>query len=272
MSPLAVARNDLRGAVASRGVRLYVAGLTLGLAAVGELVRRVGDPSFGAFLEVTAVVAPLLFPLVGVVLGYRAVVAARQSGTLVLSLSLPNSRASFAAGAFLARATIVAASFGIAGAVAGPYLAFILEGFDLGRFVGFLLLLTAYTLSFTGLATGLSLGVSTTRRAVSAAFGAYLLLVMLWRTVVDVAALLLFRFRGNPTMEPPTWLEFARFVSPEALLRSLGATALDVGTAPPPAVVGTEWFVDAGVAAALLVGWTLVPLLLGFLRFSRSEV
>lgn len=272
MSTLAVARNSLRGAAVSRGVRLYVAALTLAFAGVGELVRRVGDPSFEAFLEVTAVVAPLLFPLVGVVLGYRAVVAGRESGTLVLSLALPNSRASFAAGAFLARAAIVAVSFAVAGAVTGPYLAFVLGGFDLGRFVGFFLLFTGYTLSFVGLSTGLSLAMSSTRRTVAAALGAYVLLVMLWRTAVDVVALVLFRFRGNVVANPPTWLEFARFVSPETLLRYLSATELDVGAAPPPTVVGTEWFVDSWVAVALLLGWTVVPLVLGFVRFSRSEV
>ncbi|QKY19293.1 ABC transporter permease subunit [Halolamina sp. CBA1230] len=273
MSWRAVARNDLRGAFATRGVWVLTAGLLALLAGMGYAVPRLaGSPEtpFSAYLDVLVAVAVPLFPLLGLVLGYRAVVAARDSGTAALALSLPNSRRDLVVGKLLARAAALAGALGVAGLAAGGYLFVSYGEFAAGEYLLVLLATYGYTLAFLGIAVGLSTGVTSPRRVIGTAFGAYVLLAMLWGTLIDAVMIVLFRF--SPPMEAPTWVEFAKFVEPGTSLSYLLASELGVGTAPPAAVVGTEPFVSAAGALTALLAWLALPVVLGYARFQRDEL
>ncbi|WP_079978627.1 ABC transporter permease [Halolamina sediminis] len=273
MSWRSVARNDLRGAFAARGVWVLTAGLLALFAGLGYAVPRLaGSPEapFSAYLDVFVSVAVPLFPLVGLVLGYRAVVAARESGTAALALSLPNSRRDLVAGKLLARAVALTGALAVAGVAAGGYLFLSYGDFAAGEYLLVLLATLLYTLAFLGVAVGLSTGLASPRRVIGAAFGTYVLLAMLWGSLVDAVVIVLFRFQ--PPMAQPTWVEFAQFVEPGTSLNYLLAAELGVGTAPPAAVVGTEPFVSTAGALTALLAWLGLPVLLGFVRFQRSEL
>lgn len=273
MSWRAIARNDLRGALATRGVWALTAGLLALFAGLGYAVPRLAgseDVPFSAYLDVLVTIVVPLFPLIGLVLGYRAIVAGRESGTAALALSLPNSRRDLVVGKFLGRAAAFAGSLTVAGVVAGGYLLLSYGDFAAGEYAIVLLAIYGYSIAFLGIALGLSTGVASPRRVIGAAFGVYALLAMLWGTVVDSVMLLLFRFR-QPA-ETPTWVEFARFVEPGSSLNYLLATEFDVGTAPPAAVIGSEPFVSTGGALIALLSWMLLPVVLGYVRFQRSEL
>lgn len=273
MSWRAIARNDLRGALATRGVWTLTAGLLALLTGIGYAVPRLAGSAempFMAYLDVLVAVVGPLFPLIGIVLGYRSIVAGRASGTATLALSLPNSRRDLVVGKFVGRATALAGSLAVAGVVAGGYLLVSYSDFAAGDYLLVLVLTYAYTLAFLGISVGLSTGVESPRRVIGAAFGAYALLAMFWGTLIDAVALLLFRFRQP--MATPTWVEFAKFVEPGTSISYLFATELDVGTAPPEAVVGTEPFVSTVGALAALIAWITVPAVLGYVRFRRSEL
>ncbi|GAB7093489.1 ABC transporter permease [Halolamina litorea] len=273
MSWRAIARNDLRGALATRGVWTLTAGLLALFAGLGYAIPRLaGSPEvpFSAYLDLLVEIIVPLFPLIGLVLGSRAVVAGRASGTATLALSLPNSRRDLVIGKFVGRAAALAGAIAVAGALAGAYLVASYGDFAAGDFLLVLLATFGYTLAFLGLAVGLSTGVASPRRVIGAAFGAYVALAMLWTTLVDAVMLVAFRFRAP--METPTWVEFARFVEPGTSLRYLLATGMGVGTAPPDAVVGTEPFVSTAGALTAVIAWTAVPVLLGYARFERSEL
>jgi len=273
MSWRAIARNDLRGALATRGVWALTAGLLALFAGLGYAVPRLAgssDVPFSVYLELLVTVVVPLFPLVGLVLGYRAVAAGRDSGTAALALSLPNSRRDLVLGKFLGRAGALAGALAVAGLLGGGYLLVGYGDFAAGDYAIVLLSTFGYTLAFLGIAIGLSAGLASVRRVISATFGAYALLAMLWRTVVDVMMLVLFRFRRP--MESPTWVEFARFVEPGTSLQYLLGTEFDIGTAPPEAVVGTEPFVSTAGAVTVLLAWTVVPVVLGYVRLERSEL
>ena len=273
MSWRAIARNDLRGALATRGIWALTAGLLALFAGLGYAVPRLaGAPEvpFAAYLELLVTVVVPLFPLIGLVLGYRAVVAGRDSGTATLALSLPNSRRDLVLGKFLGRAGALAGALAVAGLLAGGYLLLSYGDFAAGDYLVVLLATFGYTLSFVGIAVGISTGVDSPRRVIGAAFGVYALLAMLWGTVVQTVMLLLFRFQ--PPRESPTWVEFARFVEPGTSLRYLLATEFGIGSAPPEPVIGTEPFVSTAGALAALLAWMLLPVLLGYARFQRSEL
>lgn len=273
MSWRAVSKNDLRVALATRGVWTLTAGLLVLLTGLGYVVPRLAGSSevpFSAYLDILVAIVVPLFPLIGLVLGYRSIAAGCASGTATLALSLPNSRRDLVAGKFVGRATALAASLAIAGVVAGGYLFASYSDFAAGDYLLVLVLTFGYTLAFLGIAVGLSTGITSSRRVIGAAFGAYALLALLWGTLVDAVLNVLFRF--EPPMETPAWVEFAKFIEPGTSASYLFATELGVGTAPPEAVIGTEQFVSTVGALAVLIAWIIVPVVLGYARFQRSEL
>lgn len=271
MSWLAVARNDIREAVRSKGVWALTGLFLVGLAGLAFLLARLAVPDFDVFLDVTAIGVTLLFPLVGVVLGYRTVVAERESGTIVLLMSLPNSRAEMVLGKILGRTTVLTGSLVVGTVGAGLVLATQYPSFAPGRYLLFVLAALVYGLGFVAIATALSMALSTARRVVGAAFGVYVLLVMVWNVLVDVLVAVLFRFEPEGLADPPLWAESVTFLTPRTTFEYLVSEALGVGGGPTTVAVDSQWFASTGVAVVVLLGWVVVPLLVGYARFERAE-
>lgn len=272
MSRLAVARNDLRAARRARGTWLLAALFVVGFAGVASAVAELAAPDFGAFLDVASLLVALLLPLVGVVLGYESVVPERESGSIALTLSLPNSRLDVVQGKLLGRTAVFAGTL-LVGVVGGAaVLVARYDGFDAGQYLWFVVVVLAYGLVFLALAAALSMALSTSRRVVGAAFGSYVALVMFWNQFVDVLVVVLFRFRGGALVDPPLWAESAKFLTPRTAFVYLLADRLGVGTGVAAFPVADQWFASPGVAVLALLSWAVVPLALGFLRFRRAEL
>lgn len=272
MSWVAVARNDLRGAVRSNGTRVLAAAFLLAFLGLVALLVRVDAASFDAYLDLLAPGIALLLPLVGVVLGYDAVVGERESGTAALALSLPHSRAELVAGKVAGGTAVLAGSLAVATLAAG--LAMLPWFTDIAplRLLLFALAATVYGAVFLALSTALSMSFESSRKVIGGAFGAYLALVLFWNELVNVLVVILFRFRGAALLDPPTWATLAKFLSPRTAFGYLVADTLDAGSPPPLTVEATAEFVTPAVAAAALLAWVLVPLFLGYLRFARGDL
>lgn len=272
MSFWAVARNDLRGASRERGIWALFAGFVVGFAGVALLLVEVDAPEFGTYLDLLAPGVGLLVPLAGIALGYEVVVGERESGAAALSLSLPNSRADLLAGKLVGRATTLAAATTAAALVAGVVLVAAFPAFDPVRYLGFTVATVAYGVVFLCIAAGLSTALSTARRVIAAAFGAYVGLALSWGPMVDVLVVVLFRFRPTALVDPPTWATFATFVGPRTAFGYLLGYALDAGSVPPVAVDASADFVSPTVAVLALVGWAVLSLVAGYVAFRRSDL
>ncbi|MDZ7747303.1 MAG: ABC transporter permease subunit, partial [Halobacteriales archaeon] len=270
MSWRAIARNDIRAARRARGTwgLVFVFLLAyLGLAAA----FLYGTPNFTPYVDLLGMLFALLVPLLAIVFGYESVIGERASGMAALTLSFPHSRLDLAVGKFVARTAVLAVAIGIGTLLAGIVTAATFDGFDPLALLGLGVASIAYGAVFMALATGLSMGLSTTRRVITSAFGAYLGLVVFWTQFVDILALLLFRLNTAVPGFPPTWTFLAKFLSPNVSFSYLLAEVVGVGPVPTVAIQSDAWFISPIVAIAVLAVWGLLPFFLGYRRFRRGD-
>ena len=270
MSWRVIARNDVRSMSTERGTLGLFTGFLLGFGGLAALIFYVGEPNFEGYLDLVTVGAGLLVPLAGIVLGYEAIIGERESGMAVLSLSLPHSRADMILGKLAGRTALLTGAIMSTGVVAGVGLALFYPSFDALRYLGVLVVVAAYGTVFLWLAATLSMALSTSRKVIAVAFSAYIVLVLMWSVILDLVVVVLFRFQ--PPREPESWATFATFVGPNTAFNYLLAELLDAGTMPAIAVDPTVEFITPAVAVLSLLGWTLIPVLLGYTSFRGSDL
>lgn len=213
----------------------------------------------------------LLLPLVGLLLGYKAVVAERASGRLTLLLSLPHGRLETVLGKYLARVGILAAvlAIGIGAATAlvnYPFGSF--EAADAGAFLGLALL---YGATYLGVGLAISTATASNRAATAASFGVFFLFVVVWAELRGALPLLV-DYLGLAETGLPDWLLFLYGAEPGMLY----GRVIDgrFGGVAKGAYLGPDapWYLGDSAATALLVGWALLPPTLGYLRFRGMDL
>lgn len=265
-----VARNEVRRSLAQRGVWALLGGFVLGFGGLATLILYVGDPDFEGYAALLKAAASLLVPLAGIVVGYESVVGDRESGTAVLTLSLPHSRADFVVGKLVGRSLLFTGTVGVAAFVTAVGMAPTYPAFDASQYLGLTVGVAGYGLVFLWLSVALSMLLSTSRRVIGAAFGAYLGLTLFWNVLVDLVVLTLFRFR--PPRQPEPWATFATFVGPFTAYDYLLSAVVGIGPLPPVARTSTAGFVTPTVALLGLAGWALVPLAVGYRSFRKTDL
>lgn len=268
----AIARKDVRDATRSKSVWLLLALFLVLFLGLTYAVSRLGDASFDSFLQTVVDTVVMLVPLVGIVLGYKSVIAERESGTIALLLSLPHSRRDVVVGTFLGRSVVLAVPVLVGTAVAGVFVALRFTDFAPGEYLVFVGLSVLLGLAFLSLAIGLSAGTRSERRVTWGAFGAYLSLVVLWNDLVWFLVMFLFRFRPGVFSDPPSWAVFLELAAPPVAFEFLSAELLGTAGGVPASGPGSPWFVEPWAALVILVGWIVVPLLVGYWRFDSTDL
>lgn len=278
---LTVARADLRHAlqnwVVAGGIALFA------LLVIPQLWTSLRPSTVGTAPEQVlsasdAFALPIL--VLGVAVGYEAIVGERESGTLRLALGLGASRRDVLLGKLGARLTLAVV------ALVPPLL--FAQALVLTRFgdpfplatLAVAAWLLAYALAWTAFVVGVSAAVSTRYRTLAAVFCTYLAFgpdVGLWDPVVRPLVSLL--FTGNAgTYEQyvyaadsgPAWFAYTDHCNPFVALQTLrDGFVVAVGhgtefTSAPPALVA--------VSAVVISLFATVPLVLGARRFSRADL
>ncbi|WP_231190253.1 ABC transporter permease [Haladaptatus sp. DYF46] len=285
MNVLVIAKKDYREAIRSRvllGLTLLFALFTTVGAYIVSFIPTLGGPE-GAQVEVNLVyglVAPasILVPIIGLLLGYKAIAGERESGSLNCLLSLPHTRLDVVLGKVVGRTAVVAISI-VIGFAAGSIVVMLLSGpFSPVLYLAFIATTIVLGMTFVCLGVGLSAAVTSTSRAAWGAFGVFALFQFLWSFI---ALLIQYALTGSVIPKPPLpegYLLFSRlnpqsaystvlssFVPPEQSLNTGSMmTRMTGGNVP---VFFNGWF-----GFGVLVLWAVVPLTLGYLRFRNSEL
>lgn len=267
-----IAYKDVHDASRSRGVWLLfglLAVVSVGYALVHSFL---GESTFEAFLEGLTGVVGATVPVLALLVGYKAVVRERTSGSLLLTLSFPHSRRDFLVGKLVGRSTVLlgpmlaalalagvvgAVRYGTAGALAYPW---------------FLVASGLYGLAFVGIAVGLSMSTTVDRWITLGAVGGYLVLVTLWSGLHSLTLLVLHRFDGTVLADLPDWALLFRLAGPNESFARLVQAGFDGELAGVYLADGTPVYVDWWMAGLLLVGWFVVPIVVGFRRFSAADL
>ncbi len=291
MSWQAVAEKDFRDAIRSRLLLVLTVLFVLfagGAAYFAAQIRPPAQVQFGGELTTLALIGGLtgpvsiFIPIVAIAAAYRSVAGERQSGSLKLLLSLPNSRVDVVVGKFLGRAGVVSVALLVGFTVGLFVVATQAAEFSALEYLVFVLvsLLLAYV--FVSVAVGVSAFTTSTSRAAYGAFGVFLVFQFLWRVLVSGFVYVAngFGFPG-PEESFPDWLrtaaEFLTIIDPTAayqqgvlwVIRRLaeegGQQAQGAATQGP--VYVQEWF-----GFVVLLYWIAMPLLLGYWRFERVDL
>jgi len=287
MSWQAVAEKDFRDAIRSR-LLLVLTGLFVlfagGAAYFAAQIRPPAQVQFGGELTTLALIGGLtspvavFIPIVAIAAAYRSIAGERQSGSLKLLLSLPNSREDVVFGKFIGRAGVVSVALLIGFTVGLFVVATLAEEFSALEYLVFVFvsLLLAYV--FVSIAVGVSAFTTSTSRAAYGAFGIFILFQFLWNVLVAG-----FVYVGNgfgfpgPEEEFPEWLqtsaEFLTIIDPTAayqqgvlwVIRQL-ADESGQQAAQGPAYI-QDWF-----GFVVLFFWIAMPLLIGYWRFERVDL
>lgn len=273
MSTLAIARKEFADAIRSRAL-VVVATLFAALLAVLVyyqlyVIRRARLPELRTAEVVVSLISTqltVLVPVLGTMLGYKAIVAERESGSLRLLLTLPHTRRDVVLGKFLGRSAVVVVSVLLGFAVVGVQFAANSGLFSVSIYALAAVKLSILGVVFVAIAMAFSAAMRSSMMAMWGAIGLALLFVFLWDSV-----LVLLKpfarptppngYRG-PIPELPDWYYLIKRLNPRHAFQD--ATAFGV---EPGAFYLEPWF-----AVVILGVWLVVPLGLAYLRFVRSDL
>lgn len=267
-----IARHDARDGIGSTVFWLLLLGLTVIFLGLVGLVWNYGESDMEEFLELALPVVELIVPLLAVVMGYRVVIGAVSSGTIGLLMSLPHRRLDLAIGSFVGRSVVLGVPLLVALVLAGIAGMVLLDGFDLIEYTGFILLTLVLGISFLGIAIGLSMASDSSRRVTALAFGAYILLVIMWQAVASLVVVVVYRFNTEALMIRPEWGFLLEMLSPVVSFQIVLDSVISLELSTLADEFGAPGFVTPSVAMVILIGWIAVSLTLGYLRFARTEL
>ncbi|EMA46271.1 ABC transporter permease [Halococcus saccharolyticus] len=296
MSTLAVARKDFSDAVRSRSLIALVALFVLFAGGATYLVAEVlgGSgggteglpPVFGLFI---ALITPItvLVPLIGVMTGYKSIVGERESGSVKLLLSLPHTRRDVVAGKTIGRTAVFAVAIIVGFAVAAA-VAFVSYGsFPAVEYAGFTLMTIVFGLVYLVFAVGMSAATGSTSIALWISLGLFALFQFLWGFVVNLLVWVVNGFSspanfslltgyvtfGENAVVPPDWYRLVVSLNPSSAYQSTLGTIfsqdLNFGVSQSQSL---PYYLQDWFGFVVLAIWLVVPLVLGYLRFNRSDL
>lgn len=266
-----LARKNFRDAIRSRTIAALLVGFLLLYLVIGYAGVRLVGSAFDGVVSLVGLTTVFLVPIASLGAGYKSIVDARSSGSIALALSLPHSRLDLAVGTFVGRAGAIVAPL-VAGLLGAAVVASALTGPPPAAYLSVVVVTVLYGLAFLGVAVGLSLGVTTSRRATVGAFGAYVLFTTLYDQLIQAVVLVLFRFDGSAVARLPDWARLVQHLGPaQAYTYAVSelfsvSLAAEFTTSAPPA-----WF-SVPVAALVLLGWVGGSLAVGYRRFRRVDL
>lgn len=261
-----VARKDFADAIRSRMfIALSVLMLLLSLGLFFGLSIST-DEGITFEQAATTMVTPLLFlvPLIGLIVGYMAIIAERESGSIRIMLSLPLERSDVMLGKFIGRLGVTIVPIILAFSLALPAGFFLFEELQLTQYIEFVAYISLLGIVFVAIAVGVSGMVATRGKVLGIVVFFYFLFEQLW-TIVPTAVYWAIN-REMPTFDdPPTWYEFINVLAPDPAIRNaLGGVFFE------GAGLGNDigWW----ISAVVVILWIVVPLGIGYLRFKSANL
>lgn len=276
MSSIAVAKKDFQDALRSKALW----GLSVVFILLSLLIAY-AFTEFTAMMEVEEQTAQglayflasqigLFVSITAIVIAYKAIAGERESGSIKILLSLPHTRRDVLLGKVLGRSATLAVPT-LIGLVAGAALGSVLMGeFAIVSLSALLVMSLLFVVTYISIMVGISALTGSTSRASMLTIGFFFVFEILWG-VVSIGIVWLTNGLSLPT-EFPNWVYLVNQVPPSAAFTT-GLTALmpgDIaGVASPEfeAFYATPW-----VGIVMLAFWLVVPLAIGYWRFSKADL
>jgi ABC-type transport system involved in multi-copper enzyme maturation permease subunit len=241
----------------------------LGAAQRGE----VGIRGFQDAVMFLSSLMALLIPLIALILGYGTVAGEDENGSLGLVMSLAVTRNDIILGKFLGLGAVLATTVLVGLGTAGIVIAALAGAADWPAYLAFVGV--GILLGLVYLALAILLSSKLKRR--STAIGGAVFIFFLFSTIYDLIIYGIYIGTGgslsfmDPEFELPDWVWTAFAVNPSDSAQFAAFKAAGIQEAAGY-VFATPDFLTMPLLAAILVAWTLIPLALAFVLFSRRDV
>ncbi len=275
MNALIIARKEIHQAVRNRWVlasTLLLAGLSLSLAFLGSApTGTVGVRALDVVIVSLSSLTIFLIPLIALLISHDAIVGDMERGTMLLLLSYPVARWQVLLGKFIGHLAVLAFAtclgYGIAAA------ALIASGSQIdsdslaafGAMIGSSVLLGSVFVAVGYLVSALARDRGT---AAGVCIGLWLLLVLIY----DMALLGLLAVDQGRSISSAA-VDAMLLMNPTDVYRLFNLTGFaNVSTFAGMAGLAQSTTLSATILLAVLLLWTIVPLALAALAFSRREL
>lgn len=275
-----IARKDF--ADASRSMTLWILSglmilLVAGVSAIPHLLYVSGEGSAPGFDEAMTFMfglMTLMVSVIGLVVGYQAIVGERELGSIRFLLGLPNTRLDVVVGKAIGRAAVVAVPTVIGFLVGGVVIVLLYDGFDVATYVGIIAFSLLMGLVYVSVAVGVSASVSTRAKAIAGVLGIYVIFDWLWWSVPMALYWVVNRELAGST-DLPAWYLLVEQLGVWAPLGAISHELVDLGGdiyVPPADRIAGElpFYLETWFAWVFVAAWILIPLGIGYYRFDRA--
>lgn len=212
-----------------------------------------------------------LVPLVGIMVGYKAIAGERASGSIRLILGLPNTRGEVFLGKLLGQTAVVSAAILVGYGAAALVALISYDSFALVEFGIYTLLTLLYALVCVSLAIGFSATTKSRKRALAGAITVYSLILLFWDGIVAVIQALIIGYRV-PVGEQPAWLSVVFSLNPStAFAHATRAVIPEYREITRFPYLATNAWVD-WYGFIVLALWIIIPLAIGYFCFKKADI
>ncbi len=286
MRAVAVGKKDFRDAVQSRALWSLVVVFVVLLLVTSyayiefpEMFGPIDEATFAGLVFFTASMAGLFIPLAAIIVCFKALAGERELGSIKILLSLPVLRSDVLFGKFLGRAAVLGTGLVVGLVIGLGFGAALLGAVDILPLVLFLLLTLLFVFVYTSIMVGLSATTGSTTRATTLAVGFFVLFELLW-DAIPLAVVYVVSGFTLPT-EIPDWVFLVSQLSPSsayftsviALLPDAAADAgVTAGGVDVDPTAADPFYVTPEAGYVFLVLWLVAPLVIGYYRFTRTDM
>ncbi len=279
MSWQAVAEKDFRDAIRSRlmiAVAVIFVAFTGGGIALGSAFGIESGAVVVLILQVLLSGMSVFIPLIAIGIAYSSIAGERETGSLKLLLSLPNSRLDVVVGKFLGRLGVlsVAIVVGFVSMLLAAALTF--EGdMQASVILTFMLATLLLAVVFISIAVSVSAFADSTFAAAIGGFGLFVLFQFAWGGIIFLLRYVANGFETPPIgADVPNWAEFLFVVNPmTGWQQATGWLLRRVSDEQETAQQAAETFyLEPWFGFVVLAVWVVAPLAVGYLRFESADL
>ena len=228
--------------------------------------------TFMGFLDGITTLLSFIIPAIGLLLGYKSVAHARNTGSILLALSFPQSRVGLIIGTVVSRWALLVGAISAGLTLSGAIAAILYGTNGIVAYPLAILMTLLYSAAFIGIGVGISTLTTSERWITLSTFGSYFLLVIIWDGLTTAILLILHRFNFNILASPPDWTLLFQLLSPESSYNLLLRSSVGIDVAGEYVANTAPTYIGWWIAVGVLIIWTSLPVIFGFYRFQTANL
>lgn len=214
----------------------------------------------------------ILVPIIGLMLGYKAVAGEIENGNVKLLLSLPHSRWNVVLGKLIGRLSVLAVAIVTGFVVATGVVLALYPEFSPVEYVQFILLTLLFGGAYVSIGIGLSSLTKSTAKAGVGIFSVFVIFNWLWDFIPSLFNWVINGSFGL-TGDPSWYMLFSR-LSPNGAFNGALMPLLNLSPMQEQVLAqfGDQFYLSWWFSLLILIGWIVLPAALGFLRFRSVDL